>query len=181
MRDNMFPIIQKISPKYCGEDCVQLMFTYDKAFCVIKKNEEANELMFYHNKLKSNSNIKYTNKYVTDERRKQFPYSNIPLHKIKKWFKTRNVVNQLLDYDSIYVIIRGDENNTLTLFCKVLKDGDSAIVVQDIKMASIFEMNVDELKHLVFQETLEPNIRVSINGIITEEDINEGKKMVKRK
>ena len=47
----------------------------------------------------------YVNKYLEDERRKQFPYSNIPTHFSKIKFKKVIYTNQLLDFEKPYIIV----------------------------------------------------------------------------
>ena len=182
MNAKVLPIIQRISSEYCTKDCVQLMFTYDKALCVIKKTNKdtkENELIFYDNSLDSKDKLEYTNKYISDDRRKQFPYSNIPFHTKRIQFKKYNVVNQILDYDNIYMIMHGNENRIITLFCKVIKDIDSAIVIQDTKLSSIFYMNIDELKALYFDKELESNIKKSINSEISKKERKHLKRLEK--
>ena len=174
-------ILQRIDEAYVAADCVQLMFTYDKAMAIICGVDEEAKLIFYHNKTQSSSNFRYTNEYVNDERRKQFPYSNIPIHTKRLLFKKYNVVNQLLNYDTIYQIIRETNDGVFSMYCKVIKDGNSAIVIQGLELNAIFYMTADELKHLNFTKTSEPKIRANLNKGFSSAEIEQQKKLVRSK
>ena len=182
MKDKSTAYIQRVPSAYVGEDCAQLMFTYDKALRITKVGNNPNEekqVIFNYNEYVRNS--EYINEYVQDERRKQFPYSNIPIHTERKNMKKRNVVNQLLDYDTLYIVTRQTEDSFLRMYCQVIKDGDSAIVIQDNKLSAIFSMTPEELKHYGFLKTPEPNIKKRYNSGFTQKEIEEQKQLVKRK
>lgn len=168
-------IIQIINKKYVANDCVQVMFTYDKSLAIIRND---NKIIFYDNMQDSQNNIGYINEYVKDERRKQFPYSNIPIHTKRILFKKYNVVNQLLNYNRIYKIIRENKGEAIVMYCKALKDKDSAIVIQGLELSSIFYMKVDELKHLKIDKTPEPNISKRLNKGFSESEIEQSKNIV---
>lgn len=168
---NKLPIVQKISKEYCSDDCVQLMFSFEKAFCIIrcksnekhKKNKE-DELLYYYNGLEPQDKckLKYTNKYLSDERRKQFPYSDLPLH-IEGKFKKHFVVNQILDYNVLYTIMYGSNSGTFEIYCKAFKTNDGAIVLQDVNLTPLFNMSGEELEQLVSYNTKEPKIKLKAN------------------
>ena len=65
-------IIQRIKSCYVADDCIQIMTPYRDGITILSQDD----ILFHY---KKNSNY-YINKYLQDERRKQFPYSNIPTH-----------------------------------------------------------------------------------------------------
>lgn len=172
-------IIQIIDKKYAAEDCVQVMFTYDKSLAILlcdNNGKNVKKAIFYD--LGSQNNIGYINEYVKDERRKQFPYSSIPIHTKRILFKKYNVVNQLLNYDCIYKILRENKGEIIVMYCKAVKDKNCAIVIQGLELSSAFYMTADELKHLKIYKTPEPNISKRLNKGFSETEIEQSKNIV---
>lgn len=91
-------IVQKINHWYVGDDCVQLMVPYKNSLTILNKDG-----ILYHHKDGSENSI---NCYVNDERRKQFPYSNIPIHNSKLGlFDKCHYTNQLFNFEQPYIRI----------------------------------------------------------------------------
>ena len=91
--------IHKIHNKFTSDDCVQIMLSYSNNLTIIDNNG----VMFHATDLDDIN----TNKYLTDERRKQFPFSDIPTHYEKNLFlfAKRFFINQLFNYNQPYVVI----------------------------------------------------------------------------
>ena len=101
--------------------------------------------MIYH--YKSNSYL-FINKYESDERRKQFPYSRIPTHKSRVKGKKVEYINQLFEFNKVYIEIADGiikENY-------VIKDGEEALVANKFILPHqeppIF-MNREEVEKLI--------------------------------
>ena len=148
-------ILQKIDKQYVGDDCVQVMFNYKKGLCIIKDKQ----IIFYHNCDENEAQYKYKNEYLNDERRLQFPYSDIPSHNERIGFKKYITVNQLLDYDTIYTVIRDIGDGPVTTYCKVVKSKDTAIIIQDIILSSPFYMTCDELESFEISNAKKPRVK----------------------
>ena len=92
-------IVQKIESPYVGDDCIQVMISYKDKITLF--NQEG--VIYSH----QNGLPIFCNKYVIDERRKQFPYSNIPVHYTKNGLSGKmSCTNQLLDFEKPYIQIR---------------------------------------------------------------------------
>lgn len=109
-------IVVKIPSHYVGDDCVQVMFAYRGSMAVINPTG-----IKYHDQV-GYENI---NHYLEDERRKKFPYSNIPMHNGKILFRKYKYVNQLLDFDTPY--LRLSSQGIYESFA--VKDGGEAFLV----------------------------------------------------
>ena len=151
-------IIQRIEEKYVGSNCVQVMFKHNHGLCIIKDKR----IIFCD--LPYSAEYGYINKYLQDDRRHQFPYSDVPEHNEVIEEDLYVVVNQLLEYDSIYTIIRSDNKNNVSsmVYCKVAKDEDDAIIVQSIDENSpYFNIDIDTLKNIA-ELSPEPKIRTKL-------------------
>ena len=167
-------IIQKIESHYVGEDCVQVTFPYQKTLTIINPDG-----ILYHHKPGSNL---YINKYVEDERRNQFPYSNIPNHFSKIMFKKISVTNQLLDFEKPY--IRIGDGYFFESF--VVKDNNQALLVNNtIKpISNTLHMTYDELLKYVGANNFDERVyyvyltgEIPLNSEVlfpTEEEIYSG-------
>ena len=172
--------IQYINQQYVSDECVQLMFAYSKALLILKKEDNDKEtLVYYDNNFDEEPKLTYYNAYINDNRRFQFPYSNIPIHNTKIGLKKYKVVNQLLEYDTIYRIKTEINGNIYTQYCKVLKDKEKAIAIQDLDLSSLFFMTTDELKNLNIQKAKEPKISKRLNKGFSNDELNKNKKLVK--
>lgn len=121
MSDNMYEYVQRIQSHYVGNDCIQIMVPHLGKSITILNSEE----MTYH--YLPNSSL-FINKYLTDSRKDQFPYSKIPVHKkLLKW-KKFEYINQLFDFNKIYISISDGcvrENYAV-------KDGNEALLATKI-------------------------------------------------
>lgn len=130
-------IVQRIESHYVGDECIQLAIPYRNAITILDQDG-----ILFHDKIGSNL---YINKYLEDERRSQFPYSNIPIYYSKKMFKGKIYnTNQLLDFEKPYISI-GD-NQIIERF--VVKDGGQALLIKKI-------MKMDKYtRHMTYDELL---------------------------
>lgn len=128
-------IVQRIQSHYVGDDCIQIMFPYQDTLTILNQDG-----MLYHHKPGSSV---YVNKYLEDERRKQFPYSNIPTHFSKVKFKKVAYTNQLLDFEKPYIRI-GDGYFSESF---VIKDNNQALLISSIMKPDnhVGHMTYDEL------------------------------------
>ena len=128
--------VQKIKSHYVGNDCVQVMIPYQNALTIVSPDG-----MLYHHTPESRI---YINKYLEDERRKQFPYSNIPTHYSRILFKKFAYTNQILDFDKPYIRI----GNGFWLESYAVKDNNQALLVSSIKQPTEY------IKHMTYDELL---------------------------
>lgn len=120
MEKQKYEFIQRIESHYVGEDCIQIMIPHYLNNGITVLNSEG---MTYH--YKPNSNL-FINKYIYDERKTQFPYSQIPNHKTRVGFKKIEYINQLLEFNRVYITI---ENGIITEYF-VIKDKDEALLAK---------------------------------------------------
>jgi len=114
-------LVQRIRSCYVGDDCVQLSIPYDNAITILNKDG----IMYHH---KEGSDF-FVNKYTEDERRKQFPYHNIPTYYEKSAFKTiTRYTNQLLEFDVPYFRI----NNGSIVQNYIIKDKNEALSISRV-------------------------------------------------
>lgn len=117
MKENRYEFIQRIPSHYVGNDCVQIMLPHkDDAITIL--NSEGITYHYY-----PNSNF-YVNKYISDNRKTQFPYSSISTHQARIGLKKVEYVNQLLDFNRVYLQI--SDNMIVEYFA--LKDGEEALL-----------------------------------------------------
>lgn len=118
MYNKKYEFVQRIKSHYVGDECIQIMIPHQLNSGVTLLNSEG---ITYH--YKPNSNL-FVNKYTSDKRKDQFPYSQIPNHKSRIGLKTLEYVNQLLDFNRVYIKIEDgiiEENY-------VVKDGTEALL-----------------------------------------------------
>lgn len=118
MKNENYEFIQRIPSHYVGEDCVQVMNPHglNSGITVLNGNE-----ITYH--YKPNSHF-FINKYVNDNRKEQFPYSKISSHKRRIGLKKYEFVNQLLDFNKVYIQI----SNGIIKENYSIKHGNEALV-----------------------------------------------------
>ncbi len=134
-------IVQRIKSCFVGEDCVQVMIPYWNQ-CVIFNS---NEIQYLDNKHDSVINL-----YIDDERKKQFPYNNIPIHHRNKKI---TLTNQIYEFDKPYLEVRFG----LLVECFIVKDGNNAL-----SLTKIF--NLTEAKKMTLtKEELEKLVNGRIN------------------
>lgn len=165
--------IQRIESHYVGDDCIQVMIPYINDL-VISSDDR---IIFYC----KNNDYNYINNYMNDERRHQFPYSDIPIHtSLRYFFIKMTEVNQLLEFDKIYKL----ERDGHTFYCYVLKDNKEALLItssESLKNSKVFKMKLEELKHLKVNKTNEPTIMRFLNNGFVNSEIKKAKKLVKTK
>ena len=121
MKDKNNEFVQRIKKQYVGDDCVQVMIPHRNGGITILNCEG----MQYH--YKPNSTY-FLNNYESDKRKEKFPYSNISSHKAIVRFKKYEFINQLLDYNKVYIDISDD----LIKEFYAKKDGKEALVATKI-------------------------------------------------
>ena len=113
-------IVQKVNKWYVGDDCAQLMVPYKNAITILDRNG----IVYHH---KEGSEV-FVNRYITDERRKQFPYHSIPTHYTKFFDGVYQKTNQLFDFEQPYMRI----NNGSIIESYVVKDKSEALLISKI-------------------------------------------------
>ncbi len=156
-------IVQKIESHYVGDDCIQIMVPYRNAITVLSQDG-----ILFHNKNGSNLHI---NKYLEDERRKQFPYSNIPTHYSKVGLLKRMAyANQLFEFDKPYIRIC----DGLISESFVVKDNNQALLINSIMRSDKHtkHMTYDELlKFVEKKDTDEQTYYVYLDGSMHPDDV----------
>lgn len=113
--------VNEIDDKYISEDCCQIMIPFDKSLSVFDEKG----LTFYGRGYKEN--IINNSRYIEDERKKQFPYNDIPYHYTKKNLFTKILyVNQLFDFNKTYIIL----NNGILSQYYIIKKESKAYIIQ---------------------------------------------------
>ena len=113
-----YEIVRKINSHYVRDDCVQVMIPYKKCITVVDESG-----IMYHAK---NGSSLYINKYLKDDRKYWFPYSNIPVHYSKLgMFNKCWYTNQILDFEKPYIRIL--DGKIIESF--VVKDTDGALII----------------------------------------------------
>ena len=112
-------IVQRVASHYVGDDCLQIMLGYKGNMALLSPSG----LMY--NDL---PNRDYVHQYLEDERKKQFPYSNIPVHNRRISFSKYKFANHLLDFDTPYLNL----SNQLLTENFAVKDGNQALLVSKI-------------------------------------------------
>ena len=113
----MHMTLKAIPARYVGEDCLQTSFTYKEAMILLSPDEILFEYAFNP----------ITNKYMLDERRKNFPYSNIPNYVGISGFKKYNVTHQLLNFNTPYLKISKENIESYHAF----KTNKSGILISE--------------------------------------------------
>lgn len=126
-------IVQKIPSHYVLEDCVQIMIPYQNAITILNQDG-----ILYHDTV--GSNLLNINKYLKDNRRKQFPYSNIPIH----YFRDKIYTNQILEFEKPYISI---SDNVVTERY-VIKDNNEALMMKEVMKYKSY------VKHMPYEEVL---------------------------
>ncbi len=121
--------------------------------------------MYFRNFIESHPSISEgsRNVYLDDERKNNFPYSQIPEH-IERvlLFRKLNFVNQILDFEKPYIRINDGFITKITAF----KDGDEAIVHTKILNGKL----CDEKTKTITREELETYLKT---GSLEQLDENE--------
>lgn len=140
MKNKKYEFVQRIKSHYVGDECIQIMISHYPNSGITLLNSEG---ITYH--YKPNSNL-FINKYISDKRKEQFPYSQIPNHKSRVGLKTLECINQLLDFNRVYIKIADgiiEENY-------VVKDGTEALLATKYILP-----NKEELQCMTRDDVLE--------------------------
>ena len=116
-------MVAKMHSHYVADDYIQIMLAYHNYLLLFGNND----LMYFRNFIESHPSISEgsRNVYLEDERKNNFPYSQIPEHIGRVLlFRKLNFVNQILDFEKPYIRINDGFITKMTAF----KDGDEAIV-----------------------------------------------------
>ncbi len=139
--DNEIETVNKIKSHYVGDDCIQFGIDYMYSLTLFNKDET-----LYHH---SNISKIHLNKYLEDERRKQFPYSNIPIHYNKKVGMTKiTYTNQLLEFEKPYIVIK---DNHISEYYVVKDKSEALLVTNRLDNKIITNKNT---KHMTYDELL---------------------------
>ena len=116
-------MVAKMHNHYVADDYIQIMLAYQNYLLLFGNND----LMYFKIFIESHPSIREGSKnvYLEDERKNNFPYSQIPEH-IERvlLFRKLNFVNQILDFEKPYIRINDGFITKMTAF----KDGDEAVV-----------------------------------------------------
>lgn len=160
---NYNQIIQKIEWQYVSDECVQVMIPYENTITILNKDG----ILFHH---KPDSNL-YINKYLKDERRKKFPYSNIPRHISKvNLFKKMNYTNQLLNFEESYIKI----SDGIISENFAVKEKQEALMICNIITPEEYTkfMTYEELINYLYEQNENEQIyHMYLNGGIIDEEI----------
>lgn len=130
---NAYTYVSKIPEYYTGNDCVQVMIGFKKYMTLFNK-----EGILYHY---SPENVINVNRYITDDRRFDFPYYDIPEHIERRFRGKYKFTNQLLDYEEPYVSI---SDNAIIERVAILDNGE-ALVINNILPIKRYTINVDRV------------------------------------
>lgn len=154
-------MVAKMHSHYVADDYIQIMLAY-RDYLLLFGN---NDLMYFKNFIESHPSIREgsRNVYLEDERKNNFPYSQIPEH-IERvlLFRKLNFVNQILDFEKPYIRINDGFITKMTAF----KDGDEAIVHTKILNGKL----CDKRTKTISREELETYLKT---GSLEQLDENE--------
>lgn len=160
--------VEKIAKHYVGDDCIQVAFPYDDTLTLFDENG-----ILFHYKPESSY---YVNKYLDDERRSVFPYSNVPNYFLRNGlFKKTAYTRQILDFEKPYISV-GSGFVTENF---ALKKDDCAFLIKNImkfgyKMSPDFvkrSLNYDELLDLVRKNNDSEKVYyVNLDGSILDDE-----------
>lgn len=128
-------IIKRVPSHYVGDDCLQEMVGYKDALMILSPEGVIYQDTNTENKI---------NEYLNDERRHQFPYSNIPTHYQKVLFKKYLFINQILNFETPYLQL-----TSKGMFVQyALKNGKEGIIINE----TLMNMNSSQEKLLTRKE-----------------------------
>ena len=151
MKNKSYEFVQKIESHYVGEDCIQVMNSHSLNGVITVLNKDG---MTYH--YKPDSKL-FINNYISDERKIQFPYSNIPTHKDRIVLKTYEFVNQILDFNKVYIEL----SNGFVKEYYTVKDENEAYI------ATKYIIPYKEESKLVNRKEMEEYLKTANGGIFT--------------
>lgn len=124
-------IIQRIPKHYVEDDYFQIILGYQH-FMVLLDSEDFKYVDW--------PKMELINTYIDDKRKDIFPYSNIPIHKKSILFKKYNMVNQLLSFETPYLMFSSE----CLRYYFALKDGNDGLVI-----SSTPKINPDNHKEVI--------------------------------
>lgn len=136
MKSKVINVVNKIPSYYVSSDCVQDMISYKGAITMFGPDG-----IMYHD---DGNSIIMANKYIEDERRTRFPYSNIPVHYERVGLQKRTYTNQILDFEKPYIAI--SENCIVERY--VIKDKEQALLMKNTLLGSKYT------KYMTYDEVL---------------------------
>lgn len=163
---NTNEVVKKINSCYVEDNCVQISYPYNDCITILNKNG-----ILYHHKINSNF---FINKYLSDERRRKFPYHTIPTFYAKNdsgFYKL--FTNQIFNFNQPYIIIK--DNQVIENY--VVKDGTEALIISKqltpYKKTSI--KNRKEVEEILCPSTsIRYNLQnIYLSGAIPEENLFE--------
>lgn len=111
-------VLERVSKPYVGDTCVQISEGYNESLTIFSKMG-----IMYHDII--DYPCVSVNKYIKDDRRKSFPYANIPIYMSQSGLVDTKHTMQLYNYDEVYVMIKDGK-----IYEKyVVRDKDSALVL----------------------------------------------------
>lgn len=112
-------MIERIPNYYTGDKCALISLSFKKNITIFDNTIYKNNILCHYDFTDGSQNI---NKFLTDDRRTNFPYANIPMY---KGLFGRHYVNGLFEYNKHYIsIIDGFVRDRY-----LVKDGDTSIVL----------------------------------------------------
>lgn len=154
-------MVAKMHSHDVADDYIQIMLAYHNYLLLFGNND----LMYFKNFIESHPSIREgsRNVYLEDERKNNFPCSQIPEH-IERvlLFRKLNFVNQILDFEKPYIRINDGFITKMTAF----KDGDEAIVHTKILNGKL----CDKRTKTISREELETYLKT---GSLEQLDENE--------
>ena len=164
-----YTFVSRIPSHYTGDNCAQVMMGYKKYMTLFNKDG-----VQYHYAPSGPINV---NKYLSDNRRFEFPYYDIPVHVENRLNGKYNFTNQLFEYEEAYVTI--SDNSIIE--CMAILDKDEALLINNILPVKkrIINVDRDELDRLFKKDKDTYMLRLdgsAVNedysfDIATEEDI----------
>lgn len=151
--------VNEITKEYAKDTYAQLVVAFTDGLTFFDQNKK---LLFFYDK---NEPGKTANSYTVDDRRLSFPLNEYPMYQTNVDGQIRLLVKNIVDYDKIYVAIRTNEGLTQTIYYRVLKDTEGAIVVFDTELSDVFSKDINEIKKLLKERENEKEINDFFNSL----------------
>lgn len=141
----------RIDDKYCSDDCCMVIVPVSKSGVIVGREG----ILF----------DSVNNKYLEDERKGLFPYSDTPTHTEKKILSEEQLfTNQIFNYDNLYTVLGSD---SCTNYFPFLRTGRGVLVRDKYYTYSndfcTYSVNPDDLKYSLHSNSEEDRI-VIMNG-----------------
>lgn len=166
--------IKKLNKAYIGDGIVQIMMPYKEEYLTILSGDG----LLYHS-----SDDSYYNEYLEDQRRYQFPFFSIPVHREKKNGNIITYVNEIYEIAKPYIVLKDGKIIQDSVFC-ISKDLKEYVQVQRVLTPKLFSMsknvNFNEIdKHIHYINSIDEGKKYifSNGGVLSDEidyrNINE--------